>query len=173
VGTDGHDAAARFEPVRSTREDAPTHREGPLVHIARTTVIATPTDSRTWDEVVSPSELFNAANGRLDTALAKLGSQDEVWAPDSVTTLLAERDVVAGMRILHSAIVPTTPERQREAAITALGDVQAGLDLLDGYIGQIREMGPGPHPREQVQSEALHLLDTARRRITSATALLG
>jgi hypothetical protein len=143
------------------------------VHIARSNSIATPTDAHSTTEVVSPSELFSAATTRLDSALDLLGSEDGAWAPDSVSTLLAESDVVAGMRVLHAVVVPTTPERQREAAITALGDAQAGLDLLDGYIGQIRGMGTGPHPREQVQTEALHLLDTARHRILSATALLG
>jgi hypothetical protein len=132
-----------------------------------------PTDTAASAEVVSPTELFELATTHLGRALEQIGTEDDATAPDSVLALTAAGEAFAGMRILQAAMVPTTPFQQRERALQALGDVQAGVDLLDAYAGQVRDFGPGPLSTFDVPAESLHLLVTARRRVASAVARIS
>lgn len=141
--------------------------------VTPTVLAAMPASASSAADVVAPTRLFAIAVDRLGTAEATLRIGGPGAVPTASVTTLALRELEAGVRTLHSTLVPSTPFHQRQAALGSIDQAQRAISLLETYRTDVEPLGTETLRRGDLQAGTLVMLDDARERIRSAIARIA
>ncbi|MCW2927230.1 MAG: hypothetical protein JWM86_1198 [Thermoleophilia bacterium] len=143
------------------------------MQLAPSSIAMAPSDLQSVADVVQPSKLFNAADARFDLALDAVGVRGSGAAPTVRDSQNAVYHALAGVRLLRSTLVPSTPFYQRQLAATAIGHAGDAVRALTQYEQLVRPLADADLDAGRVPLGALASLDEARAALFAAASRLG
>jgi hypothetical protein len=120
-----------------------------------------------------PSQLFDYARNRFAVSLSTLQVGGRGIAPSVHVTTLAMQQMDAGVRLLKSSLVPSTPFEMRARAASAIDQVAEVTSLLQRYRTSVVPFEDRSPRRTELQPSALLWLDSARARLQAVIGSLA